>query len=92
MNKFDLCKVLRRWGSPMYHQIAEAIQVRRAAGQGAVILDNKAEYRRSILPELEVRLGGKIYSNRADNINKNNATGEQEINGEGGDDQVYEGG
>ena len=52
MNKFDLCKVLRRWGSPMYHQIAEAIQVRRAAGQGAVILDNKAEYRRSILPEL----------------------------------------
>ena len=56
--------VKRRYNSAMYRQISEAVMIRRAEalrGKKKIkILNNKLEYSRCILPELEVSMGGKM--------------------------------
>ena len=55
-------KVLRRFSTPMYRQIGEAIKIRLMQGKGANILNKKEEYSRSILPQLEVSIGGRVIN------------------------------
>ena len=50
-------KVLNSYRSSMERQIAETVKVKLASKRGVDILNNKAEYNRCLLPELEVRLG-----------------------------------
>ena len=53
-------KVEKRFQSAFYRQISECIMIRRKQQGGALILNKKEEYSRSILPQLEVSLGGKL--------------------------------
>ena len=55
-------KVLRRFSMPMYRQIGEAIKIRLMQGKGANILNKKEEYSCSILPQLEVSIGGRVIN------------------------------
>ena len=50
-------KVLNSYRSSMERQIAETVKVKLASKREVDILNNKAEYNRCLLPELEVRLG-----------------------------------
>ena len=50
-------KVLDSHPSSMQCQISEAVKIKLAARDGIEILNNKAEYNRCLLPELEVKLG-----------------------------------
>ena len=53
-------KVIRRFQTPMYRQISEYILIRQLQGKGSFVLNKKEEYSRSILPQLEVSIGGKM--------------------------------
>ena len=44
----------------------ECIQIRMLQGKGALILNKKEEYSRSILPQLEVSIGGKVLASKLD--------------------------
>ena len=46
----------------MYRQISECIRIRSMQNKGALILNKKEEYSRSILPQLEVSIGGKVLA------------------------------
>ena len=50
-------RVLRAYRSAMERQIAETVKIKLSSKAGVEILNNRAEYNRCLLPELEVRLG-----------------------------------
>ena len=52
----------------MYKQISEAILIKRAAEEGKTVLNSKTKYSKSILPELEVSLGGRMIERSADKV------------------------
>ena len=48
----------------MYRQIVECISVRSMQSKGSLILNKKEEYSRSILPQLEVPIGGNMMAKK----------------------------
>ena len=57
-------KILRRMKTPFQRQISEAIAIRLRTRKGKeTLLNNKQEFSRCVLPELEVTMKDKIISN-----------------------------
>ena len=62
-------KVERRAKSCFYRQIGECVLIRKRQQEGILVLNKKEEYSISILPQLEVSIGGRILVRRtAENI------------------------
>ena len=55
-------KILRRFTSSFYRQLSECIHIRMIQKEGVLVLNKKEEYSRSILPQLEVSLRGKLLN------------------------------
>ena len=52
--------MVKKCGSSFEREIAEAVLIKRWADEGMILLNNKEEYNRCIIPELTVRKGNKI--------------------------------
>lgn len=59
------CKVEMVSTSCFYRMISETIRIRRLQKQGAFILNSKEEFARTIVPQLEVSIGGKLVVKKA---------------------------
>ena len=71
----------------MYRQIGKCIRIRMMQGKGALVLNKKEEYSRSILPQLEVSIGGKVITNqRTKEVNYTKCLAGQADNKEGGEE------
>ena len=57
-------KVIRKFQSCFYRMISEPIHIRILQKKGVKILNKKDEYSRTILPQLEVSIGGKLMVER----------------------------
>ena len=67
-------KIIKRIPSPFQRQIAEAINIRLRTRNGKeILLNNKQEFSRCVLPELEVCMQDRIVSQEISKEVKNNA-------------------
>ena len=53
-------KIERRYKSAFLRQIGECILIRTRQQNGAMIVNRKEEYSRSVLPQLEISIGGRM--------------------------------
>ena len=57
-------KVLRKFKTAFSRQIAEAVEIRIRTRKGEHLLNNKQEFSRCVLPELEVTMADKLVSKK----------------------------